>query len=437
MQGKLLVCVCAAAAVVCVARASRHDAYSRATVFGVQLRNSSDLELLHNLELELHLDMWQYGMPRQRDAMVMVPPHARDHFLTSLDTEGVGHYVHIEDVAQALEKHDADISSWRSSRAPRMIFQDYQRYAEIDAYMETVQARYPNLVTVVNAGKSFEGRDIKYLKISTTNFADRSKPVYFMEAMIHAREWVTTPVALYSVYRLVENLRPQDRDLLHDIDWIILPVVNPDGYEYSHTTDRLWRKTRSIDESVSTTCVGVDGNRNFDVRHGQGTPADPCQITYAGSRPFSEPETGYVRDILAEHKDRVQIFMDIHSHGNYVLFAYGDTTLPPNALQIFLVGAAMGAAMDAMKLPQAGFYRVGNSASVLYPTSGSAQDYGQVAGAATSYTLELPGYGYGFLVPPHYMDHVNEETWQGIAVTARYSRALYRQRYNAASNTQP
>ncbi|KAF9410652.1 hypothetical protein HW555_010312, partial [Spodoptera exigua] len=321
----------------------------------------------------------QYGMPRQRDAMVMVPPHARDQFLTSLDTEGVSHYVHIEDVAQALEKHDADISSWRSSRAPRMIFQDYQRYAE----------------------------------------------------------WVTTPVALYSVYRLVENLRPQDRDLLHDIDWIILPVVNPDGYEYSHTTDRLWRKTRSIDESVSTTCVGVDGNRNFDVRHGQGTPADPCQNTYAGPRPFSEPETGYVRDILAEHKDRVQIFMDIHSHGNYVLFAYGDTTLPPNALQIFLVGAAMGAAMDAIKLPQAGFYRVGNSASVLYPSSGSAQDYGQVAGAATSYTLELPGYGYGFLVPPHYMDHVNEETWQGIAVTARYSRALYRQRYNAASNTQP
>uniref|UniRef100_A0A2H1V2Z0 SFRICE_023862 n=1 Tax=Spodoptera frugiperda TaxID=7108 RepID=A0A2H1V2Z0_SPOFR len=434
MQRSLLLCVCAA--VVCAARAGRHDAYSSTAVFGVQLRNSWDLELLHNLELKLNLDMWQYGMPRVRDAMVIVPPRVRGEFLSALDEAGVGHYVHVQDVAQALEEYDEDLASWRSSRTPRKIFEDYHRYADIDAYLEEVAAKYPDLVTIVNAGKSFEGRDIKYLKISTTKFEDHSKPIYFMEAMIHAREWVTTPVALYSVHRLVEDLRTEDRDLLEDVDWIILPLVNPDGYEYSHTHDRLWRKTRSTDPTVETTCIGVDGNRNFDVRHGVGTPTDPCQNTYAGARPFSEPETGYVRDILAEHRGRVQIFMDIHSHGNYVLFAYGDGSLPPNALQIFLVGSAMGAAMDAMKLPEAGFYRVGNSATVLYGSSGSAQDYGQVAGAAASYTLELPGYGHLFEVPPQYQPHINEETWQGIAVTARLSRALYRDRYNAA-NAQP
>ncbi|XP_022832017.1 carboxypeptidase B-like [Spodoptera litura] len=433
MQRSVWVCVCAAAAVLCAARAGRHDAYSRTAVFGVQLRNTSDLELLHNLELNLDLDMWQYGMPLVRDAMVMVPPHVREEFLSALDKEEVSHYVHVENVTQALEKHDEDIARWKSSRATRQIFQGYMRYDDINAEMERIADRHPNLVTLVNAGKSFEGRDIKYLKISTTNFEDHSKPIYFMEAMIHAREWVTTPVAMYSVYRLVENLRAQDQDLLNDIDWIILPLVNPDGYEYSHTEDRLWRKTRSTDPTVDTPCIGVDGNRNFDVRHGVGTPTNPCAITYAGARPFSEPETGYVRDILAEHKGRVQIFMDIHSYGNYVLFAYGDGTLPPNAVPIFLVGSAMGATMDAMKLPQAGFYRVGNSATVLYSTSGSAQDYGQVAGAAMSYTLELPGYGYDFVVPPSYQDHINEETWQGIAVTARLSRQLYRDRYNAAN----
>lgn len=52
---------------------------------------------------------------------------------------------------------------------------------------------------------------------------------------MHAREWVTTPVTLYSIHRLVENLRTEDTDLLADIDWIILPLVNPDGYEYTHT----------------------------------------------------------------------------------------------------------------------------------------------------------------------------------------------------------
>lgn len=74
-----------------------------------------------------------------------------------------------------------------------------------------------------------------FFQISTTNFTDASKPIYYMDAMIHAREWVTTPVALYSIHRLVEDLREQDRDLLETIDWIIHPIVNPDGYEYTHT----------------------------------------------------------------------------------------------------------------------------------------------------------------------------------------------------------
>lgn len=40
----------------------------------------------------------------------------------------------------------------------------------------------------------------------------------------------------------------------------ILPVMNPDGYEYSHTKDRMWRKNRAWHGGQ---CVGVDLNRNF------------------------------------------------------------------------------------------------------------------------------------------------------------------------------
>lgn len=38
-----------------------------------------------------------------------------------------------------------------------------------------------------------------------------------------------------------------------------MPLANPDGYEYSHTTDRLWRKNRS----GKGRCAGIDLNRNF------------------------------------------------------------------------------------------------------------------------------------------------------------------------------
>lgn len=40
----------------------------------------------------------------------------------------------------------------------------------------------------------------------------------------------------------------------------IVPVLNPDGYEFTHTKDRMWRKNRAHHEGE---CVGIDLNRNF------------------------------------------------------------------------------------------------------------------------------------------------------------------------------
>ena len=45
-------------------------------------------------------------------------------------------------------------------------------------------------------------------------------------------------------------------------NWYIHPVVNPDGYDYTWTDNRMWRKTRRPNEGSD--CVGTDGNRNFD-----------------------------------------------------------------------------------------------------------------------------------------------------------------------------
>lgn len=61
---------------------------------------------------------------------------------------------------------------------------------------------------------------------------------------MHGREWIGTAVATYILSQLVERNSTYSK-LLNHSDWMILPVANPDGYEYSHTGDRFWRKTRS------------------------------------------------------------------------------------------------------------------------------------------------------------------------------------------------
>ncbi|XP_068623834.1 carboxypeptidase B-like [Battus philenor] len=402
------------------------------SVYEVHLKDREDLHILHGLEVEMNLDYWQLGAPGLRPAHVMVSAENKQKFSNLLDVNGIKHDLYMDNVADVLNNHDEEMFHWRKTRDGRIFpFQDYPTYTEINAYLERIAAQYPQTVTLVNAGKSFEGRDIKYLKISTTNFTDTTKPIYFMNAMIHAREWVTTPVALYAIHRLVEDVRAQERDVLESTDWIIMPLANPDGYEYTHTDDRLWRRTRSYNPSVNETCYGVDGNRNFNVSFNTiGVSSDPCSNIYPGTRPFSEVEMSYIRDVLHEYVDRIQLYLDIHSQGNMVLFAYGDHSLPPDAVNLHMVGASMGAAIDVHKLPQAPFYLVGNSALVLYGTSGSAQDYGQLVGVPFSFTLELPGYGYGFVVPPQYIEQIVEETWQGIVASARVSAAFYKARIN-------
>lgn len=66
----------------------------------------------------------------------------------------------------------------------------------------------------------------------------------WVDGGIHAREWITPAVVTYLLHRLLEDPHADDTDLLDNLDWYILPVVNPDGYEYTRTGDRLWRKTR-------------------------------------------------------------------------------------------------------------------------------------------------------------------------------------------------
>ena len=81
-----------------------------------------------------------------------------------------------------------------------------------------------------------------------------------------------TAMCVCLIHELLEGNRS---DWTGDITWIVYPILNPDGYDFSWRYDRLWRKNRNLNGGHR--CRGVDLNRNYDANHLMaGSSSDPC-----------------------------------------------------------------------------------------------------------------------------------------------------------------
>lgn len=262
-----------------------------------------------------------------KPARVMVQPQDQMDFEATLSKFGISYEIINQNVGEsvAMERIQNTFirnAATRSSKNSRISFASFQRFAQINEYLDQLAKDFPTRAHVKTVGKSYEGRDMKTITI-TNGDGVANKKVILVDGGIHAREWIAPAAALYIIHQLVENFQ-ENADLLKTYDWVILPVVNPDGYEFSHTTTRMWRKTR---QPVSNNCYGTDPNRNFDFHWGEvGASTLSCSDTFMGKTAFSEPETRVLRDIMLSLTGRAKFYLTIHSYGNYLLYPWGYTS---------------------------------------------------------------------------------------------------------------
>ncbi|CAF4763686.1 unnamed protein product [Pieris macdunnoughi] len=406
---------------------AKYELYEGHAVYRISVKTEKQALILHNLEVANSLDFWQRAAPGN-EAIVLVPKQQRPLVEATLLFHGLKYSIEVEDVKPYLDaEHEklskSDVKSRSSPASGSLTFDKIHTLEEVDAYLQALTVRFPTLVTLVTAGQSFENRPIRYLKISTTNFQDTNKPVVFIQSLLHAREWVTLPASLYAIQKLVTDIT--DADLVNQIDWIILPVANPDGYVASHGEERFWRKNRATGYMPLDICSGVDLNRNFDYNWGRWSSDFVCTEVFHGRSAFSEPETQAVKTVFDQYGNRTQLFIDLHSYGSMILYGYGSEELPSNALTLHLAGVNMAQAIDAVKVAHNREYRVGNSAMIMYKSSGTTNDYAQSIGIPLSYTFELPAsrigfHVLGFLVDPEFIEQAGIETWEGIKTGARF-----------------
>lgn len=141
-------------------------------------------------------------------------------------------------------------------------WKQYHTIDEIYDWLDQMTRRYPRELTNYNIGKTHEKRNIRAVKLSynpervcSFKFFIQQKsvngnsilllqhlislqknPIIFIESTIHAREWITVATATYILNELLTSNDPEVREMATKYDWVFIPVVNVDGYVYSHSS---------------------------------------------------------------------------------------------------------------------------------------------------------------------------------------------------------
>ncbi|XP_023300199.2 zinc carboxypeptidase A 1-like [Lucilia cuprina] len=392
-----------------VTAASQKVRYDNHHVYQLQAETKQQLEVLKNLEgadsSYIFLDGVHYLNSKIH---VVVAPQSVPKFVETLVKNSVP-YTLVDTNAQA--SLEDDIVADPKRRTGDYTWEEYHELEDTYNWLHSLEAKYPNVVSLFVAGKTYEGRDILGVKIS---YGPGKKGI-FLEGGMHAREWIGPATTTYILNQLLTSENKEVRMIAESFDWYIIPHANPDGYVFTHTTNRLWRKTRT----PYGECFGADPNRNWDFHWNEiGASDNPCTDTYAGPSAFSEIETKSLSDFIAtELKGKIFLFVSFHSYSQLLLFPYGHTgELPPNYSDLKRV---FDVAIDAVSQRYGTKYTGGNIYDAIYPAAGASLDWAYgTQGVKYAYCYELrpssTAFWTGFKLPASQIIPTGEETMDSL-----------------------
>ncbi|MEO0476501.1 MAG: M14 family zinc carboxypeptidase [Planctomycetota bacterium] len=316
----------------------------------------------------------------------------------ALNAEGFEFTVLVDDVAGLVAQERAAIEAIAQQAGQQQArggdaidFTNYYPLADLLAFVNQLAAERPDLVSLETIGQSVQGRDIITMTITAPGDAS-DRPQVALNSLIHAREWITAPSTLRLARDLVRGYGTDPRltNLLDQVQFVVTPVVNPDGYAYSWSNERFWRKNRRNNGDGT---FGVDLNRNWDINFG-GNGADPFTNSdiYHGPGPFSEPETAVMRDKLTSLTD-LRAHVDTHSYSQLILWSPGFVgQVVPRQAEL----QALGTDLAQTILDTNGAAYTPQRAIDLYEASGTFSDWSGDALDILSFTFELrPAGGAG------------------------------------------
>lgn len=254
----------------------------------------------------------------------------------------------------------ADLTTLRPATDGERGGASYHTPAEITESLHELAASYPAIARVVDLGRSVQGRELTGLVLTDQpTIREPDEPSWRVLGTHHGDEWSSMEVAWALAWDLAEAYG-NDADVTNLLDssevWV-LPVVNPDG----------------VVAFTRRNANNVDLNRNYAYEW--------QSQTYAGSAPFSEPESDAVRLLSMQRSFGHSISM--HSGATNLGWVWNWSLAPTDD----------DAVLEAMctryldNNPQPDFW-ITNGAD-WYVTYGDTNDWSYGTRGGQDYTLEI------------------------------------------------
>jgi murein tripeptide amidase MpaA len=303
-------------------------------------------------------------------------------------------------------------------------FANYKQLSDVITYFNNIATLRPDLASMSTYGTSVLGNTLYDLTISGPDApgnARADRPVILWNGTQHAREWISPMTVSYLASKFVDSYDtdPRVKNILDSVRIVIAPVANPDGYLYTWSSERFWRKNRRSNGGGS---FGVDLNRNWGYEWGgQGASTDPNSDTYRGTSAFSEPETDALGTLAQSFGSDLVAHIDYHSFSQLVLwpFGYADGVQTPEPDRTYFDNLATDLSDEILSF-SGEFYNPMQSVD-LYPAAGDSSDWFYGALGVKSLTFELrPSSGGlgGFDPPPATILPTAQENFQAAMLFA-------------------
>lgn len=235
----------------------------------------------------------------------------------------------------ALSKEENYVNKSGSYTQIKYNFEQNLSYEELENIF--LNLNKSNIVKLEIIGKSYDGRNIYSIEIG------KGERISMFEGNIHAAE--IAPLLFLTKYSvdLVNSYESKDEtivDLLNTNKIVIVPTINPDGYDYSvkgkeiinDKSSYVYKNSNLIEKDYFKANInGIDLNRSFPSRNGglyfkKNTPSYTLVTNkstkrleyFPGYELGSEPETQALMYFMYKYQENAHVYVAVHSAGRVI-----------------------------------------------------------------------------------------------------------------------